>query len=413
MATVRTAGSGDQLREGNPWWANKVAYRVDLRLFNDSTGDGIGDLDGLRQRLGYLELLEVELLWLTGLLASPVGKPEQGRDVDPLVGDTRGLEILLVEAHAAGMRVVIDLGVSTRGIRKPGAHVELGFTLRQWMDLGIDGLRIAAPGFFMPATESTHEIVRLVRPVVDEYQQRLVSVFLQDWSTRHGLFHEIDVGITSQLANVSFDAVAIREVIRNVRLGSNQANSVPAWALVSWEAADLVTAYGGGEIGLARARAMALVQCALPGIVGLNNGQELGLSVPEPPSSSKDASLRGLIPWEGSQPPFGFSSAADTKWAFPEEWSEFTVQAQLDDPSSTLSLYRRALDIRREHGVSRSGELKWYGSPAGCLAFRYGGLTCALNTTNQPVQRPPGEFLLSSTGTNVDDLPANSAIWLR
>ena len=81
--------------------------------FTDSDGDGIGDLDGVRSRLGYLELLGVDALWLSPIYPSPM--VDHGYDVtdhravDPSWGDLDALDALVADAHAHGIRVTIDL----------------------------------------------------------------------------------------------------------------------------------------------------------------------------------------------------------------------------------------------------------------------------------------------------------------
>jgi alpha-glucosidase len=98
----------------------------------------------------------------------------------------------------------------------------------------------------------------------------------------------------------------------------------------------------------------------------------------------------------------------------PDSWADLTVDAQLDDPDSTLSLYRRALELRRDHrGFGGSG-LEWFSGPEGCLAFRRpGGLLCALNASAEPVPMPPGEVLLASGPVGEDaTLPPDTTVWL-
>jgi alpha-glucosidase len=91
-----------------------------------------------------------------------------------------------------------------------------------------------------------------------------------------------------------------------------------------------------------------------------------------------------------------------------------TVEAQLENPTSTLSLYRQALQLRHTHDAFAGTELEWYGAPPGCFAFRRkeGGLVCALNTSDGWVSLPPGRVLLASGPLTDTALPPNTAAWL-
>jgi alpha-glucosidase len=91
------------------------------------------------------------------------------------------------------------------------------------------------------------------------------------------------------------------------------------------------------------------------------------------------------------------------------------VAAQLEDASSSLSLVRRALELRKTHPGFEGRTLEWFGAPAGCLAFRRAGstLVCALNTSEEAVPLPPGEALLMSGPLDAEgNLPPDTAVWL-
>ena len=109
-----------------------------------------------------------------------------------------------------------------------------------------------------------------------------------------------------------------------------------------------------------------------------------------------------------------FSSAAGTWLPMPDSWGPFTAEAQLEDVGSTLSLYRQAIELRYSRKEFTGSTVEWYGAPEGCLAFRRseGHLICALNTTAEPVELPPGELLLSSYPLTDGLLPPRSAAWL-
>ena len=95
------------------WWRDAVVYQVYLRSFADGNGDGIGDLIGLRARLPYLASLGVDALWLTPHY--PSGGADGGYDVtdyravDPEYGDVADVASLVTEAHALGLRVLLDI----------------------------------------------------------------------------------------------------------------------------------------------------------------------------------------------------------------------------------------------------------------------------------------------------------------
>jgi alpha-glucosidase len=96
-----------------PWWTGTVGYQIYIRSFLDGDGDGIGDLAGIRARLRYLADLGVDIVWITPFYPSP--QADHGYDVadytgvDPTFGDLAELRGLLADAHALGLKVVIDL----------------------------------------------------------------------------------------------------------------------------------------------------------------------------------------------------------------------------------------------------------------------------------------------------------------
>ncbi|MBX3258434.1 MAG: DUF3459 domain-containing protein [Labilithrix sp.] len=101
------------LLAGPDWYRHAVFYEVNVRSFQDSNGDGVGDLPGLVSRLDYLKDLGVDALWLMPIMPSPFA--DSGYDVadyraiEPAYGTMADFERLLSEAKARGMRVLIDL----------------------------------------------------------------------------------------------------------------------------------------------------------------------------------------------------------------------------------------------------------------------------------------------------------------
>ena len=98
------------------WWRSAVIYQVYPRSFSDSDGDGIGDIPGITSRLDYLSTLGVDVIWLSPVYSSP--QDDNGYDIsdyqniDPLFGTLDDLDRLIAEAHARGIKLVMDLVVN-------------------------------------------------------------------------------------------------------------------------------------------------------------------------------------------------------------------------------------------------------------------------------------------------------------
>ncbi|MGH3991644.1 MAG: alpha-amylase family glycosyl hydrolase, partial [Pseudonocardiaceae bacterium] len=277
-------------------------------------------------------------------------------------------------------------------------------------------------------------IHRMIRKVLDEHPGRVAvgEIWVADDAAfaRYLRPDELHLGFNCRLLGAEFDAEAIRDAIEHSLAAVQNSPAQPTWTISNHDVTRPVTRYGDGELGVARARAMALVQLALPGAVYLYNGEELALpnvdlpdwALQDPIWERSGHTERGRdgsrvpMPWEGRVPPYGFSRTPGTWLPMPSDWADKTVEAQLENPDSTLSLYRRALELRREHPAFAGTELEWYGPPPGCFAFRRknSGLICALNTSHTSVTLPPGEVLLASgrLPPEGDMLPPSTAVWL-
>jgi alpha-glucosidase len=105
------------------WWRSAVLYQVYVRSFADADGDGLGDLPGIRARLPYLRDLGVDGLWLTPFYSSPGA--DHGYDVsdycdvDPQFGSLADFDALVADAHALGLRLIVDIVPNHCSIEHP------------------------------------------------------------------------------------------------------------------------------------------------------------------------------------------------------------------------------------------------------------------------------------------------------
>ncbi|MFC6885044.1 MULTISPECIES: glycoside hydrolase family 13 protein [Actinomadura] len=554
---ILNPSAGDESRNGDQsagrpsaWWRDAVIYQVYVRSFADGNGDGIGDLAGVRSRLPYLAGLGVDALWITPFYVSPMADfgydVADHRDVDPLFGTLDDARALIRDAHAHGLRIILDVVPNHTSDRHPwfraalaarpgsperGRYVfrdgrgpdgaeppndwesvfggsawtrvpdgqwylhlfateqpdldweneevraEFADVLRFWLDLGADGFRVdVAHGMVKAAglpdvghadqlgplgtavvpyfdQDGVHEIHRSWRALLDSYGGERIGV-AEAWAptperlaayTRPDELHQ---AFNFHYLLAPWDASAMREVV-DASLRAAEAVGAPAtWVLSNHDVKRHLTRYGGGDEGLRRARAAALLTLALPGSAYVYQGEELGLpevaDLPEEflldPQNARAAGAgrdgcRVPIPWSGDVPPFGFGDGGTSWLPIPPAWRALTVAAQDGDPDSTLALYREALRIRRAHPALGDGPLRWLTGPPGTLVFAReapgerpdgasgdaGGasgraVACAVNMGGRTARMAAyGKVLLASGPVRVDgdriELPPGTAVW--
>ncbi|MEU9840267.1 glycoside hydrolase family 13 protein [Actinomadura sp. NPDC048032] len=344
----------------------------------------------------------------------------------------------------------------------PDVRAEFDDVLRFWLDLGADGFRIdVAHGMVkaagLPDVGDAPQSRLLGRGKVPYFDQDGVHDIHRGWRRLLALGPGERIGVAEawapsldRLANyvrpdelhqvfnfdymrTDWDAAELRSVIEKSLASTGPVGAPTTWVLSNHDVQRHVTRYGGDELGRRRARAAALLTLALPGSAYVYQGEELGL--PEvldiPAELLTDPQLESLkggrdgcrvpLPWSGNEPPFGFGSGGG--WLpSPPEWKSLTVEAQWDDEASTLTLYRRALRIRRDHSALGDGELHWLDGPPDCLVFERSGhsdgprMLCAVNTGDRSVQIPArGSLLLSSEPIRMEGpnavLPPDTAAW--
>jgi alpha-glucosidase len=541
-----------------PWWRGASIYQVYPRSFRDGNGDGRGDLRGIIERLDYIAALGADALWISPFYPSPqhdsgydISDP---RNVDPMYGTLADAEELLDQAHARGLRVIIDVVPNhvstahpwfTRALASPpgspardhfhfldgkgkdgeeppnnwesvfggpawtrvkdragnpeqwylhlfdSSQPDLNWehdgvrdywldTLRMWLDLGVDGLRVDAasalakdmsyPDLDEPAglvrgvrldlddgsdearrlrtlvpnsaifdRDEVHDIYREWRELLDSYPGDRMSV-AEAWVPEHRTGRYVAEDSLHQIFGFDFlvvpwSAPFIRKTIRSMALGVADSGALPTWALSNHDTQRLVSRFGGGPRGLARARALALLTQALPGAVYVFQGEELGLEDVDLPMAVRQDPIvirtgghelgrdgcRVPLPWSGEFPPYGFTNGPVTELWLPQpmDWAHLTISAQERDPHSTLAQYREALHLRRSlPGLARDDFWELVDIDDDAVAIRRGsGFVCVLNASTHPIA-VEGTVLVAS---NPDHIPAlqsgelapDSAVWLQ
>lgn len=349
--------------------------------------------------------------------------------------------------------------------------------LRFWLDRGVDGIRVdAAPAFakdprlpdfdyrgedlFLASewvdnphwdVEDVHGILRRWRAVGDEYPGD--RVFVAEAVTngperlaRYLRSDEMHTAFNFPFLKAPWDS-GLRDVIQASLDAMAPVGAAATWVLSSHDETRLATRYGRDRtgarhiaddqgapwdraLGLRRARAAALLLLALPGSAYIYQGEELGLPEVEdiPQAQLQDPlwarsghTIRGRdgcrvpMPWAGQEPPFGFSTTADTWLPQPPAWATQTVQAQQEDPDSVLHLYREALRLRRHPGF-HTDSLTWRDSAPGVLDFERGpGVRVVVNLSGAAVhlELGPDEWLALTSGPVAGAaLPHDTAAWV-
>ncbi|HEY2639785.1 MAG TPA: glycoside hydrolase family 13 protein [Streptosporangiaceae bacterium] len=113
MHDLESPGHSRHAAAGDAWWRSAAIYQLYVRSFADGNGDGIGDLAGVRARMSYLAGLGIDAIWFNPWYPSPMSDAgydiSDYRSIDPVFGTLADADALITEAHAAGIRIIIDV----------------------------------------------------------------------------------------------------------------------------------------------------------------------------------------------------------------------------------------------------------------------------------------------------------------
>ena len=302
------------------------------------------------------------------------------------------------------------------------------------------------------AQDGVHEIYRSWRKVLDSYPGERILVAEAWVDPLSKLANWVRPDEMQQAFNFSYletgwSATAIRRIVDASLEVFASVGAPSTWVLSNHDVvrhasrlgltADNPQGFGIGPksaglpdraVGLSRARAASAVMLALPGSAYLYQGEELGLpeAIDLPDDARQDPTwfrtkgerygrdgCRVPLPWEAAAPAFGFNTTGASWLPQPSDWAAYSRDAEEGDPTSTLELYRLALQTRAEFALG-SGSVEWltgYGPEV--VAFRNGAVTVIANTGTVPVELPVAEELLATVPLDGAALPGDATVWLR
>ncbi|MGL4650302.1 MAG: alpha-amylase family glycosyl hydrolase, partial [Caldilineaceae bacterium] len=461
-----------QRRDPAPaWWQTGAIYQVYPRSFQDSDGDGVGDLRGIRSRLAYLERLGVRTLWLSPIFRSPM--KDFGYDVadyqaiDPLFGTLADFDAVLMDTHARGMKVILDLvpnptsdqhiwfqqSRSSRdnpyrdwyiwadpgpigeppnnwlsffggpawtldegtgqyylhqflreqpelNYRNPAVLDAMLEQMRFWLDRGVDGFRVDViwllakdaqlrdeppnpdwqPGeppiysldhCYTQDQPEVHPLIRAMRALTASYgtdpeTERVLigEIYLPNdrLMTYYGRFDddgrgdECHLPFNFQLIGAAWRATTVRQMVDAYEAALPRAGW-PNWVVGNHDQRRIAS-----RVGDAQARIAAMLLLTLRGTPTLYYGDEIGmrdvlvplarlrdpqaLNQPELAASIGRDPQRAPMPWDASANA-GFANANVETWLpIADDYAQWNVASQEQEPHSFLALYRALLELR-------------------------------------------------------------------
>ncbi|NIY98848.1 alpha-glucosidase, partial [Salipiger sp. HF18] len=123
MTDMPDMSSATLLKKDPDWWRGAVIYQIYPRSFQDSNGDGVGDLLGIAKRLPHIASLGVDAVWISPFFRSPMADfgydVSDYCDVDPMFGTLSDFDVVIDTAHKLGLKVLMDLVMSHSSIEHP------------------------------------------------------------------------------------------------------------------------------------------------------------------------------------------------------------------------------------------------------------------------------------------------------
>ena len=403
--------------DGYPWWNDTVFYEIFVRSYADSNGDGVGDLNGLISKLDYLKNLGITGLWLMPIHPSPSYHGYDVTDyygVNPQYGTADDFKRLMSEAHARGIRVIIDLvlnhtsiehpwfqaaldpkspfrewyvwsqtdpgqsgwhraptgdyyygyfweGMPDLNYRAPAVTEQMNDIVRFWLnDMGVDGFRLDAAkyliedGTSIQNTDATHQWYKNFRPVYTALKPQAMTIG-EVWdvaptAASYAQGDQLDLTFNFDLAQAFILAARTGRAEEAVKALNIGLNNFKPLQ------------FGTFLTNHDQNRVMSQIGANLD---KAKVGALLYLTAPGVPFVyyGEEIGLSGKKPDEDLRTPMQWSNEANggfttgTPWrAVNADYAERNVSTQIDNPASLLSLYRTLIRLRGQHAALRVGD---------------------------------------------------------
>ncbi len=352
-----------------PWWRNAIFYEIFVRSFYDTDGNGIGDFNGITQKLDYLQELGINAIWLMPIHPSP---SYHGYDVinyyavNSEYGTMDDFKNLLSEAHKRGIHIVIDLVLnhtsSQLNYRNPEVTAQMENMVRFWLhDVGVDGFRIDAAkhlieeGNKIEDTQSTHDWFKGFYTFYKSIEPEAYTVG-EVYGAGASVVKSYTGDQLDQIFNFEMSSGFINSVNGESNSGVNSAIKFALQDMPDFNFATFLTNHDqnrtmsvfNGNLGKAKAAATLLLTS--PGTPFIYYGEEIGMQGKKP-----DEDIRLPMQWSADANA-GFTTAMP--WRAPaSDYQQVNVALENEDSASLLNYYRTLTKLRLEHPALNGGEI--------------------------------------------------------
>lgn len=482
------------------WWDITALYQIYPRSFQDSDGDGTGDIPGIISRLEYLVDLGIDAVWISPMYASP--QADCGYDIsdyraiDPVFGTMDDMDRLIAEAHARGLKIMMDFvpnhtsiehewfrqarqsrdnpyrdfyvwrdpvdgheptnWISLAGGRSwtfdeptgqyylhsfmpeqpdlnwdnPRVRDAMHDVLRWWCERGIDGFRVDAEWpiskRYVDDTVSEHgdpdpehyghylhdackngpHMLRYMREMTDVVAAYRDRFMVFEYYTDENLGEELQEYADIFALNPRVASPFVFDMFRQPWHATDRSQRMAALYAQLPHGARPVHALGNHDqmriasrFGEAGARALAVMEMALPGIPTIYYGEEIGMRnyhVPRSALADNFGDHGGMGGRDPERTPMRWDDSEQAGFTTGKPWLPIgsqlrscNVAAQHLDGTSTWTLYHHLLQLRRDNPALRHGEYQPLDTTSGyvwAFAVSHGGerMVAAMNFADQP-----------------------------